>query len=100
MNDFKLIPGRAYRLKVDFRATPYDIEAAIMETNAPLPAGTVIMTWPYRRDPEVDLNIASAGQVSGPRYDLAVLGVLPEGCCRFYRVLAEHLEGVASEIVS
>ena len=61
-----------------------------METSPPIPAGTVFMAWPYLRDPEVDQKIASAGQVRERRYDLAVLGS-SEGC-RFYRVLADHLD--------
>ncbi len=71
-----------------------------MPENPPIPAGTVFTAWPYLDDPQVDRKIAEAGKVSGRRYDIVLWGVLPDGCCRFYRVLAEHLEAAAAEIVN
>jgi hypothetical protein len=101
MGDFKLVPGKAYLLKVSIWAAPHD--ATGMTSNTRIPTGTVFISWPYLDDPKASRNIATDKRANkdGDRYDFAIWNeTLPAGCRRFYRVLAEHLEAASSEIVS
>ena len=101
MGDFKLVPGKAYLLKASILAAPHD--ATGMTSNARIPTGTMFISWPYLDGPKFSKNTATGKRASSydHLYDFAIWNeTLPACCRRFYRVLAEHLEAAASEIVS
>jgi len=98
-NDFKLIAGKAYLLKEPIWAVPHDGREA---TSCRIPTATMFISWPYLDETKFSANIPTDNrtQLDGRLYDFAIWNErLPVGCRRFYRVVAEHLEGAAEEIV-
>jgi len=62
----------------------------------------MFISWPCLDDPKLSGNISTdkGAQLDDRRYDFAIWSeTIPVGCRRFYRVIAEHLEEAAKEIV-
>jgi hypothetical protein len=99
INAFKLTAGKAYLLKEPIWAAPHD---ATETTSSRIPTATMFISWPYLNETKLFANIPTdkLAKLDGRLYDFAIWNeTLPVGCRRFYRVVAEHLEGAAEEIV-